>query len=134
MLSSFMALEIQRIYENDSLKRKHSREERTFRIFVDRLWARGMNKENAGVDLWLKDIAPSDNLRKWFGHDVKKWNEFKKRYFEELDGKKEEESVELILQKLRTGYSVLLLYGSKDDKFNNAAALKEYLLKKKLVK
>jgi uncharacterized protein YeaO (DUF488 family) len=129
-----VALEIQRIYENDSLKRKHSREERTFRIFVDRLWARGMNKENAGVDLWLKNIAPSDNLRKWFGHDVKKWNEFKKRYFEELDGKKEEESVELILQKLRTGYSVLLLYGSKDDKFNNAAALKEYLLKKKLVK
>jgi uncharacterized protein YeaO (DUF488 family) len=78
--------------------------------------------------LWLKDIAPSDNLRKWFGHDSKKWNEFKKRYFEELDGKKE--SVELILQKLRTGYSVLLLYGAKDEKFNNAAALKEYLLKK----
>ena len=129
-----MALEIQRIYENDSLKRKHSREERTFRIFVDRLWARGMNKENAGVDLWLKDIAPSDNLRKWFGHDAKRWNEFKKQYFEELDGKKEEESVELIQQKLRTGYSVLLLYGAKDEKFNNGAALKEYLLKKKLVK
>jgi uncharacterized protein YeaO (DUF488 family) len=123
-----MALEIQRIYENDSLKGKHSREGRTFRIFVDRLWARGINKENAGVDLWLKDIAPSDNLRKWFGHDSKKWNEFKKRYFEELDGKKE--SVELILQKLRNGYSVLLLYGAKDEKFNNAAALKEYLLKK----
>ena len=124
-----MALEIQRIYQNDSLKRKHSRDGQTFRIFVDRLWARGINKENAGVDLWLKDIAPSDNLRKWFGHDAKKWNEFKKRYFEELDGKKQE-SVELIQQKLRTGYSVLLLYGAKDEKFNNAAALKEYLLKK----
>lgn len=78
--------------------------------------------------MWLKDIAPSDELRKWFGHDPRKWNEFKERYFEELDGKKE--LVELILQKLASGALVILLYGAKDEKFNNAVALKEYLVKK----
>lgn len=102
-------------------------EERSFKIFVDRLWARGIRKEDITVDLWLKDIAPSDSLRKWFGHDPCKWNEFKKRYFKELDGKKE--SVELILQRLRSGTPVLLLYGAKDEKFNNAVALKDYLLR-----
>jgi uncharacterized protein YeaO (DUF488 family) len=122
-----MALEIQRIYEDDGSKKKHDRGE-TFRIFVDRLWARGINKEEANIDLWLKDIAPSDKLRSWFGHDPGKWNQFKERYFKELDGKKE--SVELILQKLHSGCSVFLLYGAKDEKFNNAAALKEYLLRK----
>jgi uncharacterized protein YeaO (DUF488 family) len=125
-----MTLEMQRIYEDDDLgsKKKHDREGETFRIFVDRLWARGINKEEASIDLWLKDIAPSDNLRKWFGHDPRKWNQFKERYFKELDGKKE--PVKLILQKLHTGCSVFLLYGAKDEKFNNAVALKEYLLTK----
>ncbi|MDQ3909466.1 MAG: DUF488 family protein [Thermoproteota archaeon] len=122
-----MALEIQRIYEDDGSKKKHYRGE-TFRIFVDRLWARGINKEEANIDLWLKDIAPSDKLRSWFGHDPGKWNQFKERYFKELDGKKE--AIELILQKLHSGCSVFLLYGAKDEKFNNAAALKEYLLRK----
>jgi uncharacterized protein YeaO (DUF488 family) len=122
-----MALEIQRIYEDDGSKKKHYRGE-TFRIFVDRLWARGINKEEANIDLWLKDIAPSDKLRSWLGHDPGKWNQFKERYFKELDGKKE--AIELILQKLHSGCSVFLLYGAKDEKFNNAAALKEYLLRK----
>jgi uncharacterized protein YeaO (DUF488 family) len=74
-------------------------------------------------------VTSRDNngLRKWFGHDPRKWNEFKERYFKELDGNKE--SVELILQKLRPGSSVFLLYGTKDEQFNNAVALKEYLLK-----
>ena len=127
-----MTLEIQRIYEDDddagSKKKKRDREGETFRIFVDRLWARGINKEETSIDLWLKDIAPSDKLRKWFGHDPGKWNQFKERYFKELDGKKE--SVELILQKLHTDCSVFLLYGAKDEEFNNAVALKEYLLTK----
>jgi uncharacterized protein YeaO (DUF488 family) len=100
----------------------------SFRIFVDGLWARGIKKEEAGIDLWLKEIAPSDELRKWFGHDPHKWNQFQERYFKELDNKKE--LVELILQKLRSGASVFLLYGAKDEKFNNAVALKEYLVKK----
>lgn len=122
-----MAVEIQRIYEDDS-KKRHDLKGESFRIFVDRLWARGINKKEASIDLWLKDIAPSDKLRKWYGHDPRKWNEFKKRYFKELDGNKE--SVELILQKLRSGSSVFLLYGTKDEQFNNAVALKEYLLRK----
>ena len=114
-------LEIQRIYG------KNAAEKEGFRIFVDRLWARGVKKEDAAIDLWLKDIAPSDKLRKWFGHDPDKWDEFKRRYFKELDGK---EQVELILQKLRSGTPVILLYGAKDEKFNNAVALREYLLKR----
>lgn len=123
-----MALKIQRIYGDDDSKRRHDGKGETFRIFVDRLWARGINKEETNIDLWLKDIAPSNKLRKWFGHDPRKWNEFKERYFKELDGNKE--SVELIVQKLRSGSSVVLLYGANDEKFNNAVALKEYLLKK----
>ncbi len=59
------------------------------RILVDRLWPRGLSKDKAKVEVWLKDIAPSDNLRKWFGHDPEKWTEFKRRYFEELKDKKE---------------------------------------------
>ena len=120
-----MTLEIQRIY--DMQKDAAKGEGRSFKIFVDRLWARGIRKEDIVIDLWLKDVAPSDSLRKWFGHDPSKWNEFKKRYFKELDGKKE--SIELILQRLLSGTPVLLLYGAKDEKFNNAVALKEYLLR-----
>lgn len=123
-----MVLEIQRIYKKDRKKEDAVGKGKSFRIFVDRLWARGIKKEEVGIDLWLKDIAPGDKLRKWFGHDPRKWNEFKKQYFKELDGN--EELVELILQKLRSGVSVCLLYGAKDEKFNNAAALKEYLLRK----
>lgn len=123
---SVTTLEIQRIYD---MKKDVARggEGSSFKIFVDRLWARGVRKEDIAIDLWLKDVAPSDSLRKWFGHDPSKWNEFKKRYFKELDGKKE--SVELILQRLRSGTPLLLLYGAKDEKFNNAVALKEYLLR-----
>jgi uncharacterized protein YeaO (DUF488 family) len=119
-----MQIKIQRIYGSE---RVHQEKE-GFWIFVDRLWARGIKKEEAGIDLWLKDIAPSDLLRKWFGHDPSRWDEFKERYFKELEGKKE--SVELILQELRSGNSVLLLYGAKDEQFNNAVALRDYLLAK----
>lgn len=92
------------------------------------MWARGISKEEAQVDLWLRDIAPSDKLRKWFSHDPEKWGEFKKRYFKELDGK--EELVGQILEKMRSGNRVCLLYGAKDKEFNNAVALKEYLSQK----
>lgn len=118
-----MVLEIQRIYD----RRKESATRKSFRIFVDRLWARGIKKEEAGIDLWLKDIAPSDKLRKWFGHDPEKWDEFKRRYFEELD---KNNQVEQILQRLRADEPVYLLYGAKDEKFNNAVALREYLLQR----
>ncbi len=95
-----------------------------FRILVDRLWPRGLSKEKAKVDLWLKDIAPTDKLRKWYAHELKKWDKFRRRYFEELAEKKE--LVELIQNKGREG-TVTLLYGSKIEKLNNAVALKEYI-------
>jgi uncharacterized protein YeaO (DUF488 family) len=71
-------IKIERIYNNP-------KENNNFRILVDRLWPRGLSKDKVKVDLWQKDIAPSNSLRKWFGHDDEKWNEFKRRYFKELD-------------------------------------------------
>jgi uncharacterized protein YeaO (DUF488 family) len=97
------------------------------RILVDRLWPRGLSKEKARVDLWLKEIAPSNELRKWYGHDPKKWAEFKKRYFKDLDMKRE--LVNQIVQKTKEG-DVTLLYSSKEEKLNNAAAVKEYIEKR----
>ncbi|MGA7898852.1 MAG: DUF488 domain-containing protein [Nitrososphaeraceae archaeon] len=102
-----------------------------FRILVDRLWPRGLSKDKVRFDLWQKEIAPSNSLRKWFGHDQKKWNEFKRRYFKELDGKKE--LVNVILSKVKEESStttITLLYGTKEERFNNAVALKEYLEEK----
>lgn len=108
-------IKIKRIYED-------AEESDGFRILVDRLWPRGLSKEKAKVDLWLKDIAPSDKLRKWFAHKPERWAEFRRRYSEELKGKKE--MVRLINEKARG--RVTLLYGTKEEKYNNAAALKEY--------
>lgn len=108
------------------LKRVYETSEKSdgFRILVDRLWPRGLSKEKARVDLWLKELAPSDMLRKWFGHDEAKCAEFRKRYFRELDGKKAQ-----ILE--IEGYSkkgvITLLYAAKDEKCNNAETLKKYL-------
>lgn len=95
-----------------------------FRILVDRLWPRGLRKDEVKVDLWMKDIGPSSELRKWFGHDPDKWNEFRKRFFQELDQK--EELVDQITAKASEG-DVILLYGAKDEEHNNAVALKEYI-------
>ena len=95
------------------------------RILVDRLWPRGLSKEKARVDLWLKEIAPSNELRTWYAHDPKKWAEFRKRYFKDLDTKRE--LVNQILQKTREG-DVTLLYGSREEKINNAVALKGYII------
>ncbi len=95
-----------------------------FRILVDRLWPRGLTKDKAKVDLWLKEISPSHELRKWYAHDPKKWPEFKKKYFEEIRGEKE--TFDLIVKKAKGG-TVTLLYSSKEEKLNNAVALKEFL-------
>lgn len=111
-------IKIERIY-NDPKGNNSS-----FRILVDRLWPRGLSKDKVKVDLWQKDIAPSNLLRKWFSHDETKWNEFKVRYFKELENNGE--SVNTILDKVKEG-SITLLYGTKEEKFNNAVALKEYL-------
>ncbi len=94
------------------------------RILVDRLWPRGISKSSAQIDLWLKEIAPSNALRKWFGHDPEKWSEFRKRYARELAG-----NPETIAQlKEHAGkQAITLVYGAKDQQHNNAVALKEYL-------
>jgi len=109
-------IRVRRIYEDPS-------PDDGVRVLVDRLWPRGLSREDAKIDLWLKEIAPSDTLRKWFAHDEKKWAEFKTRYFRELDEKGDIlESVSQMLTK-----RVTLIYGAKDHEHNNAVALKEYL-------
>lgn len=94
------------------------------RIFVERLWPRGLSKNHARFDLWLKDLAPSTELRQWFGHDPARWPEFKKRYWAELRQKKD--AVHLLKEKSKHG-SVTLVYGAKDQEHNSALALKEFL-------
>ena len=91
-----------------------------FRILVDRLWPRGIKKENAAIDLWLKEIAPSNSLRKWFNHEPEKWQEFQEHYAQELASN--EELIETITAKAKH-HTVTLLYGAKDETYNNAAAL-----------
>ena len=94
------------------------------RILVERLWPRGLSKEKAAVDVWLKEVAPSTELRRWFGHEPAKWEEFRRRYGEELRERPEE------LQSLRSlveAGSVTFVYGSRDQKHNAAAVLKELL-------
>jgi uncharacterized protein YeaO (DUF488 family) len=96
------------------------------RILVDRIWPRGVSKEEAKLDQWCKEIAPSTALRKWFGHDPARWVEFKRRYFAELEAQEEPLGE---LRKLATGKTVTLVYGAKDTEHNQAVALKEYLEK-----
>ena len=94
------------------------------RILVERLWPRGITKERASVDLWLKDVTPSTELRKWFGHDPAKWEQFCKRYRVELEQRKD--AVNLLRQKCKEG-TITLVYAARDEKHNSAVALKEIL-------
>jgi uncharacterized protein YeaO (DUF488 family) len=116
-----LTIKLERIYDNP-------KGSKSFRILVDRLWPRGLKKDKVRVDLWQKDIAPSHSLRKWFGHDEKKWDEFKRKYFKELD--KNKEAVDTIVKMVEDQNSITLLYGAKEERFNNAVALKEYLEEK----
>ena len=97
------------------------------RVLVDRLWPRGVSKAEADLTLWLKAIAPSDELRKWFGHDPKRWEEFQKRYREELKGR---DAATGDLKALLAKGKVTLLYGAHDEKHNNAVVLAEWLREK----
>jgi uncharacterized protein YeaO (DUF488 family) len=116
-----LIIKIERIYDNP-------RGDKSFRILVDRLWPRGLSKEKVRVDLWQKDIAPSNTLRKWFVHDEKKWDKFKQKYFNELD--KNNDAVNTIIRMMQEQDSITLLYSAKEKRFNNAVALKEYLEEK----
>ena len=113
-------IRVKRVYEEPS-------REDGLRILVDRLWPRGLTKARAAVDLWLKDVAPSTELRKWFGHDPEKWDEFRRRYFRELDA--QPDAVATLLERGAKG-KVTLVYGAKDSAHNQAVALKDYLAKK----
>jgi len=98
-----------------------------YRILVDRLWPRGLSKNKAKVDLWLKEIAPSDKLRKWFAHDPKKWEDFKNKYEDELKNKKEiKEIINEIKRIEKEKKTVTLLYSARDEKRNNAIVLREF--------
>jgi len=96
-----------------------------FRVLVDRVWPRGVSKERAHLDLWLKEVAPSDALRKWFGHDPKRWAEFATKYRKELRGKKE--TVRQLKQLEAEHGTVTLLYSAHDEEHNQAVALSEFL-------
>lgn len=94
------------------------------RVLVERLWPRGLSKEQAAVDLWLKDVAPSTELRRWFGHDAAKWEEFRRRYREEL--RERPEGLERLASLVAAG-PVTFVYGSRDQEHNAATVLKELL-------
>ena len=108
-------IQLKRVYEKPSRKDG-------VRILVDRLWPRGLTKERAAVNLWLKDVAPSSELRKWFGHDPAKWKEFQVRYRKELRQKKD--ALKLLKQKSEER-TVTLVYGSRDEQHNEAVVLRK---------
>jgi uncharacterized protein YeaO (DUF488 family) len=99
-----------------------------YRVLVDMLWPRGLSKEKAKVDLWMKEIAPSDALRKWFGHEPERWTEFQASYRKELQKKSE---LIMEIRRLEKKYrTVTLLYSAKDEAHNQAVALLEFLKKR----
>ncbi|MBT2215248.1 DUF488 family protein [Virgibacillus dakarensis] len=116
-----MPVAIKRIYED--VKRDDG-----VRILVDRLWPRGMSKEKAELDHWMKEVGPSNELRKWFGHDPDKYDDFKKKYKKELtSGIQQEELAKLKEITKENDKNVTLLFSAKDEKHNQAQVLKEIL-------
>ena len=113
-----MNIQIKRVYETPS-------PDDGFRVLVDRVWPRGMTKERARADLWLKDVAPSTELRKWFGHERIKWAEFRRRYVAEI--KANPEAVAMLFDRMKTG-RLTLLFSAQDAEYNQAVVLKEYLV------
>ncbi len=94
------------------------------RILVERLWPRGLTKAQASVDLWLKDVAPSPELRRWFAHDPAKWKQFEQRYWKEL--RSNQDAVDLLRRKVKQA-AVTFVYAARDKEHNGAMALKEFL-------
>ena len=115
-----MTIQIKRAYEPPS----HTD---GYRVLVYRLWPRGLSKEKLKLDAWMKELAPSNELRNWFGHEESKWAEFQKRYFKEL---KEQPELVAELRKKARGHKVTLLYSSREEVHNNDVALKKYLERK----
>lgn len=116
-------LKLKRVYEGAG-------KEDGFRILVDRLWPRGESKEKAAIDLWEKEIAPTPELRKWFGHTPEKFPEFRKKYIAELERNPVLESFLTTVQNRAAKGNVTLVYAAKDSKYNDAVVLKGYLEEK----
>jgi uncharacterized protein YeaO (DUF488 family) len=114
-----MAVEFKRVYEEPSTSDGT-------RILVDRLWPRGLTKEKAKIDVWLKDIAPTTELRKWFNHEPNKWPEFQKRYWTEISNNTDILST---LKRYLANGKVTIVYGAKDEEHNDAVVIKQYLNK-----
>jgi uncharacterized protein YeaO (DUF488 family) len=115
-------IKIKRIYDQPA-------KEDGYRILIDRLWPRGMTKENAKIDLWLREVAPSDDLRKWFHRDPEKWEEFRSKYENEL--KTKQDLLHKIKQFEKQKGTITLLYSARNEKRNNAVALSGSLEKQK---
>ncbi|MBV8653811.1 MAG: DUF488 domain-containing protein [Alphaproteobacteria bacterium] len=112
------AIRLKRVYD------PHAPED-GIRVLVDRLWPRGLKREAAAIDLWLKAVAPSDALRRWFGHDPRRWAEFRERYHAEL--RANSEAIAPLRDLLARGKTVTLLFAAKDMDHNNAVALKDLI-------
>ena len=111
-----MSVQLKRVYESPAPTDGQ-------RILVDRIWPRGISKEQAKLDLWLKEVAPSTALRKWFGHDPEKWEEFRAKYRTELESNPAVATLKALVRKSE----VTLVYAAKDDKHNHVIVLREYI-------
>lgn len=120
---SMASVTIKRIY--DPIEKEDG-----FRVLADRLWPRGIKKEAAQIDLWIKEIAPSTALRKWFNHDTNRWPEFIKKYTSELNHSAYLQQLESILKEHK---KITLVYSAKNEKQNQAVVLKDYLENKTLI-
>ena len=114
-----MSIAVKRIYEPAA-------PEDGYRVLVDRIWPRGLSKERAAVDEWLKEVAPTTELRRWFDHVPERWPEFRKRYAAELES--HEDALTPLRKRARRG-KITLLFGAKEERYNNAVALKAFLSK-----
>jgi uncharacterized protein YeaO (DUF488 family) len=110
-------IKLKRIYESPA-------EEDGFRILVERLWPRGLSRERARIDLWLKDVAPSPGLRVWYSHDITKWEEFRQRYLSEI--REKPDLINLLKQKSATG-KVTFVFAARDELHSSALVLKDYI-------
>lgn len=115
-----MAINLKRVYEEANKKDGT-------RVLVDRVWPRGVSKEKANLTEWFKEIGPSTELRKWFDHDPDKYDEFKKKYKQELESGKQKEELDKLKDIVKNEKPVTLVYSAKDEKHNQAQVLKEIL-------
>lgn len=113
-----MTIRLKRVYEPPT-------EDDGYRILVERLWPRGLSKKRAKIDLWAKDAGASTELRTWFGHEPERWEEFRRRYFAEI--RQRPEVLQLLRDVIREKGTVTFVFAARDERYNNAVALKEFL-------